>query len=130
MTCDFRASKGQMTIYGMEGVRHVVHRESRCQDCRQVLLIRLVLELISYSRLGLFHGYRICKGGKKLYEQDALRNKSLGEDILLHFCLFVCFDRSSLRDAPIMMIMVIMMIMMIMLHDYFENFSDNKPNRL
>ena len=62
-----------------------VHRESRCQDCRQVLLIRMDLELIFYSRLGLFYGYRIRKGGKKLYEQDALRNKSLGEDILFQF---------------------------------------------
>ena len=88
MTCDFRGSKGEMTIYGMEGVRHVVHRESRCQDCRQVLLIRMDLELIFYSRLGLFYGYRIRKGGKKLYEQDALRNKTLGEDILFQF--FVC----------------------------------------
>ena len=41
--------------------------------------------LIFYSRLGLFHGYRIRKGGKKLYEQDALRNKSLGEDILVFY---------------------------------------------
>ena len=78
MPCEFRESKGQMTVYGMGGVRHVVHRESRCQDCRLIRLAN-ILELIFYSRQGLFYGYRIQKGGMKLYEQDALRNKSLGE---------------------------------------------------
>ena len=87
MPCEFRESKGQMTVYGMGGVRHVVHRESRCQDCRLIRLAK-ILELIFYSRQGLFYGYRIQKGGKKLYEQDALRNKSLGET----FC-FLFTDR-------------------------------------
>ena len=37
MDLGFRAAnKGQMTIYGKDGVRHVTHKESRCQDCRHV----------------------------------------------------------------------------------------------
>ena len=34
MNCEFRTSKGEMTIYGREGVRRADHKESRCQDCR------------------------------------------------------------------------------------------------
>ena len=85
MSCDFRSQKGQMTVYGLGGVRHVVHRESRCQDCRQVLF-KLSLGLIFCFRIGLFYGYRILKGGKKIYEKDALRNKSLGEEFILLMC--------------------------------------------
>ena len=31
------------------------------------------------NRSGLYHGYRVVKGGQKLYDRDALRNDLLGE---------------------------------------------------
>ena len=32
-TCSYR-NKGEMVVYGVAGVRHAHHVESRCQDCR------------------------------------------------------------------------------------------------
>ena len=50
LSSDFRKDKGLMTVYGESGVYHVIHRESRCQDCR----------------LGLYYGYKVGKKGEKV----------------------------------------------------------------
>ena len=34
--CNYRGEKGHMVVYGISGVRHVIAKESRCQDCRWV----------------------------------------------------------------------------------------------
>lgn len=79
MTCNYRSDKGEMTVYGLEGVRHVVHRESRCQDCR----------------MGLFYGYRVLKGGKKIFEKDALRNQCLVVSNVTAFDVDFCFRQDT-----------------------------------
>ena len=78
MCCDYRTDKNQMSIYGLGGVVHVLHRESRCADCRQISF-KMVLTFIFLFRIGLFYGYRVLKGGRKIYEKDALSNQFLGE---------------------------------------------------
>ena len=55
--------KGGMTVYGMVGVRHVVHLEHRCIE--------------RHCRTGFYHGYRVLKGGIKLYEQNCLDPKQV-----------------------------------------------------
>ena len=70
--------KGHMTIYGKDGVRHGSHIESRCQDCRHFKIKLDIKNFEYFQRIGLFYGYRVLKGGKKVFEQDALRNRSLG----------------------------------------------------
>ena len=82
MGCDFRSGKGEMTVYGLHGVRHVVHTESRCQDCRSYFCKNIEHPkncLNCQNRSGLYHGYRVVKGGQKLYDRGALRNELLGE---------------------------------------------------
>ena len=55
--------KSKMTVYGHSGVRHVVHLEYRCLE--------------SHCRTGLYHGYRVLKGGNKIYEEDCLDPKRI-----------------------------------------------------
>ena len=55
---DSRRSKGLMTVYGLTGVRKIVHLESRCQEPK--------------CRIGLYKGYRILKGGNKIYDGQLL----------------------------------------------------------
>ena len=50
--------KGYMTVYGHSGVRHVLHTEHRCVE--------------PHCRTGLYHGYRVLKGGRKIYEENCL----------------------------------------------------------
>ena len=77
--------KGHMTIYGKDGVRHGSHMESRCQDCRHVKIKLDINNFEYFQRIGLFYGYRVLKGGKKVFEQDALRNRSLGWKLYFSF---------------------------------------------
>ena len=51
-----------------------------------ILLIIPAPEFLSLSRIGLFHGYRILKGGKKIYERDCLQNKTLGRGTFISNC--------------------------------------------
>jgi hypothetical protein len=53
-----RSNKASMTVYGRSGVRHVLHTGYRCVE--------------KHCRTGLYHGYRILKGGMKVYEDDCL----------------------------------------------------------
>lgn len=55
--------KGGMAIYGMMGVRRVVHLEHRCIE--------------RHCRTGFYHGYRVLKGGIKLYEENCLDPKKV-----------------------------------------------------
>jgi DNA-directed RNA polymerase subunit RPC12/RpoP len=50
--------KANMTVYGRSGVRHVRHVAHRCAE--------------KHCRTGLYHGYRILKGGQKVFEDDCL----------------------------------------------------------
>lgn len=53
-----RSKESSMTVYGRTGVRHVLHVGYRCVE--------------KHCRTGLYHGYRILKGGWKVYEDDCL----------------------------------------------------------
>ena len=53
-----RSNKANITAYGRSGVRHVLHSGYRCVE--------------KHCRTGLYHGYRILKGGWKVYEDDCL----------------------------------------------------------
>ena len=55
--------KGQMVIYGLSGVRQVIHVVYRCQD--------------DHCRVGLFYGYRVHKGGSKIYDLDCLAPENI-----------------------------------------------------
>ena len=62
--------KRYMTVYGHSGVRHVLHTEHRCVE--------------PHCRTGYYHGYRVLKGGKKMYEENCLDPQKvfLGLDFL------------------------------------------------
>ena len=57
-------NKGLLTIYGLAGARQVLHQEYRCKN--------------KSCRTGLFHGYRILRGGVKVFDDDCLANVCLG----------------------------------------------------
>ena len=63
-------NKGEMPVYGKKGVRHVVHLEYRCIE--------------SHCRTGLFHGYRVFKGGIKVYEEDCFDFLKISAWVLKH----------------------------------------------
>ena len=50
--------KSKMTVYGRSGVRQVLHATYRCVE--------------KHCRTGLYHGYRIMKGGSKVFESYCL----------------------------------------------------------
>ena len=51
-----------MTVYGLSGVRHVQQVIHRCQGAN--------------CRAGFFHGYKILKGGAKVFDDDCLDPKN------------------------------------------------------
>ena len=55
---EYLSKESRMTVYGRTGVRHVLHVGYRCVE--------------KHCRTGLYHGYRIMKGGWKVYEDDCL----------------------------------------------------------
>ena len=55
--------KGQLLYYSEKGVEKCLHLEYRCEE--------------QHCRTGLFHGYRIKKGGKKVFDEDCLEKDIL-----------------------------------------------------
>ena len=39
----------------------------------------VLIKVFNFFRVGFYHGYRVQKGGQKIFEEDALQNKTLGE---------------------------------------------------
>ena len=56
----------------------------------QLRLYLLFFNLLHF-RLGLYHGYRVRKGGEKLYEDDCLTNKVLVISNVTAFEVDLCF---------------------------------------
>ena len=55
--------KGELVLYSDTGSKRLLHLEYRCQE--------------KHCRTGLFYGYNVSKGGKKIFESDCLQNDFL-----------------------------------------------------
>ena len=56
-------SKGQLICYTEQGIKKLIHLEYRCKE--------------QHCRAGLFYGYTVKKGCKKVFEKDCLENNLL-----------------------------------------------------
>ena len=43
------------------------------------MIMGVLIKVFNFFRVGFYHGYRVQKGGQKIFEEDALQNKTLGD---------------------------------------------------
>ena len=55
--------KGHLICYSEKGIKRLIHLEYRCEE--------------EHCRTGLFYGYCVKKGGKKIFDKDCLENEYL-----------------------------------------------------